>query len=223
VLQADLMLNDVVQAPPEQQREFATTAMQAAERALRRRPDDVAAGSLQAIALALMGKPKEARTLSDHLLQQSPADWRARAGRSELESIVGDDFEALRWLRPAVESNPMPYLRARQTLLIERIYQRIRTELADHQWATARRDCERLIEIAPEEIEARTTRVDTFTLEGDLPHALEECRKLYGERPHDRAIVQRLASLYDRLGQPQEALEFKRILLSLPNERTPPR
>jgi tetratricopeptide (TPR) repeat protein len=220
---AQLVLSHVRSLPPERARDAASAALQASERALLRRPDDVAAATLKCLALALMARLDDARALSDRLLALHPEDWRTRACRAELESLAGDDLVALPWLRAAVEAHPVPFLRARQTDLIDRIYEQIRVDLADRRWESARLRCERLAAIAPEELEARTTWVDTFTLAGDLPRALEACRKLYGERPHERAIVQRLASLYERLGQAAEANEFRRILLTLPDERAAPR
>ena len=55
--------------------------------------------------------------------------------------------------------------------------------------------CEKLAEIAPEEITARLTAADTWRLAGDLPQAIRAVQALYDERPHDREVIQRLASL----------------------------
>ncbi len=223
VARGELFLREIGYAEPSQQRDFATAAYESAERALLRRSDDVAAFTLKSLALALMGRLDDARSLNDELLRAHPDDWRARACRAELESLAGDDLGALRWLRAAVEARRTPFLRAQYSALVDRIYDAIRADLADRRFEAARRRCERLVDLAPEEQDARFIRVDTFLLAGELPTALAEARKLYAEFPRDRRAVQRLASLYQQLGQPDEARDFQRVLLSLPEESGPRR
>lgn len=205
-------------APPGAQVGFATEALHAAQRALRRRPDHPAAEALTCLSLALLGKLDEARARSDEMLARIPDDWLARATRAELESLAGDDFAALRWLRAALAVEPSPRLRAGCTALIDRIYERIRIDLADRRFEDVRHACARLLEVAPEEIEARTTLIDTHTLAGDLPRALDLLLALHAERPRDAGVVRRLASLFERMGQEAEMRHFRRLLLELGGE-----
>jgi predicted Zn-dependent protease len=162
------------------------------------------------------GRLDDARKVSDRLLELHPDDWRALVARAEVEAAAGDELAALRWLRSAVQRQPDEMLRARYTRLLDHIYEQVRTDLADRRYAEARALCQKIAEIAPEEITARLTAADTYRLAGDLPHAIAAIEALYAERPHDRAVVQRLASLLDMVGDPQRAAYFKKLLLELP-------
>jgi tetratricopeptide (TPR) repeat protein len=223
IAKGERLLRQIGFVPPPYQRDFAGTALETAQHALLRRPGDVAATTLQCVALALLGKLDEARERSDRLLREQPGDWRARASRAEIEALAGDDLAALSWLRSAVDARPTPWLRGRYVALVDRVYATIQEELAERRWDAARRRCERLVAIAPEELDARCIRVDTYLLAGELPAALAEARALEREFPHDRRVVQRLAALYQRLGQEAEAREMQRRLLSLPEAVERPR
>jgi Flp pilus assembly protein TadD len=92
----------------------------------------------------------------------------------------------------------------------------VRVDLADRRYADARVFCLGLAEVAPEEVRARLTVADTFRLAGDFPRAIEVMQRLYAERPRDREVVQRLASLLERVGDARQAQELAKRLRELP-------
>jgi len=216
VLDGEWLLRELAWVPAARRREVATDAVVSAQLALRRRPGDAGATALLAIANAVLGRLDEARRDSDHLLELHPDDWRSLVSRAEIEAVAGDDVAALRWLRSSLQRRPDDLLRARYAALLDRIYEGIRNDLADRRYAEVRARCDQIVAIAPEEIAARLIAADTFRLAGDLPQAIRAVEALYAERPHDREVIQRLASLLDKVGDASRAAWFKRLLLELP-------
>jgi tetratricopeptide (TPR) repeat protein len=216
VLAGEWLLRELAWVPPARARKLAADAVVSAELALRRRPDDPAAQALFAVANAVLGRLDEARRDSDRLLLRHPDDWRAQVARAEIEAVAGDEIAALRWLRGALQRHPDDLLRARYTALLDRIYERIRGDLADRRYAEVRARCEQIVAVAPEETTALLTGADTWRLAGDLPQAIRAFEAIYAERPHDRDVIQRLASVYDKVGDAGKAAYYKRLLLELP-------
>lgn len=222
VLAGEWLLRELAWVPPARARELAADAVVSAQLALRRRPDDPAAQALLAVANAVLGRLDEARRDSDRLLLRHPEDWRAQVARAEIESLAGDEIAALRWLRGALQHHADDLLRARYAALLDRIYERIRGDLAERRYAVVRARCEQIVAVAPEETTALLTAADTWRLAGDLPQAIRSCEAIYAEKPHDREVVQRLASLYDKVGDAGKAAYFRRLLLELPEAEKGP-
>lgn len=200
---------------PEQGLAFADEALALVERAKRLRPGDPAVLTLEVLALALRARLDDAREVSDRLLEAFPDDWRSRVARAELEAIAGDRVAALRWMRSAVAASDLPALRVQLARLLDEIYRELRVALADRRWEEARSLCERLVAIAPEEMAAREAYIDTFTLAGQLTQALAAAEELFAAAPRSANVVQRLASLHERLGHGDEARRFQLLLREL--------
>ncbi len=215
LLRGQLFLAESQLAPPAEALQFADAALDLVERSKRLRPGDPAVLTLEVLALALRARLDEARAASDRLLEGFPDDWRARVARAELEAIAGDSCAALRWMRSAVAASDLPALRASLARSLDAVYRELRVALADRRWEEARRLCERLIEVAPEEMAAREAYIDTFTLAGQLTQALAAAEELFAAAPRSANVVQRLASLHERLGHPDEARRFQQLLREL--------
>jgi tetratricopeptide (TPR) repeat protein len=205
-------------AKAESARAFAEQALQVVARAEALRPGDPAVRSLEVLALAIEARLEEARAASDALLAAWPDDWRARASRAEVEAIAGDSVAALRWMRSAVAAAPLPHLRESAALLLDDLYAQLRTLLADRRWEGARKLAQQIAEVAPEELPAREAYVDTFTLAGQFTQALAATEELLATWPRAPSVVQRMASLHERLGHADEAARWKARLRELQRE-----
>ncbi len=146
----------------------------ALEAALRRDPNDLAAGEARGYALGIQGQRTESLAAFEAILVRAPDRELALVGAAAMAEASGQTEAALGYLRRAAAANPWApeYRRGLVLLLVKK-----------EAWDEARPQCEAWVRLDPLNAEARGTRVACLLAAGDMEEARAEFARVEALAP----------------------------------------
>jgi hypothetical protein len=151
------------------------------EAAVRRDPDDFAAGEARGAALALPGRTAEALAACEAVLARAPGRELALAGAAANAEALGRTDAALGYYRRAAAANPWApdYRRGLALLLVKK-----------GAWDEARPECDAWVRLDPMSAEARAARLSCLLAAGDKDEARAEFARIEALAPDNLPELQ---------------------------------
>jgi Tetratricopeptide repeat/Cytochrome c554 and c-prime len=142
--------------------------------AVRRDPDDAAAGEARGFALVRQGRPAEALAAFEAVLARAPGREAALAGAASTAEALGRTEAAVGYWRRTVAADPwVPDSRRSLALLL----------IKKEAWDEARAECEAWVRLDPMSAEARAARVSCLLAAGDKEEARAEFARVEALAP----------------------------------------
>lgn len=160
------------------------------------------------------GDWKKAEELLNSAIQSCPVDPEARRRYAEALWHRGDAAAAMGQLEEAARLSPdKPELAIR----MGEIY------LALDRWENARRAADQALAVDRQNSAAWSLRARAARGAGDLRQAMVDFQRALGYQPNDPVVLEQLAELYRRMGQPERALTALQTLIDTypPGEEPP--
>jgi tetratricopeptide (TPR) repeat protein len=171
--------------------------------------------SSQGMAAMERGEWQKAEQLLGSAIKTCPVDPEARRRYAEALWHRGDAAAAMGQLEEAARLSPdKPELAIR----MGEIY------LALDRWENARRAADQAIAVDRHNPAAWSLRARAAQGAGDLRQAMADFQRALGDQPNNPVVLEQLAELYRRMGQPERALTALQTLIdSYPPGEEPPR
>lgn len=189
--------------------EWVGKAQAASEAALAADPDLVAAMLLRARALLRQGLLRDAEEDCEAALRDHPGHVPALVLRGEIAWQLRDVPDALRWLRSARNQPGQHEGQRMYQQVLDQLKGEIERALLADDSRTARRLCDWILQVAPENLDVRVARARTYDLDGKPDLAIQELEKVIQEAPLDGTALQALIVLHERLGNVEEARKYR--------------
>lgn len=146
--------------------------------------------------LLRLERDNEAETALRQALKLNQDDVVAARLLADVRLRAGDAHEALELARQATEANEAPV----SAWLVRALAERANDDLAG-----AKISLERVLRTDPDNISALVERSDLQLKAGNYESAIADLKRAYQLQPDDKQIASRLASAYDKAGDPVEA------------------
>ena len=166
----------------------------------------------RALALAQKGDFRSAEPLLLTAVEREPDELRLIQALAKGYLTQNEDAKAIPFLSRWIELRPT----VREPLELRLAIYRGR-ELHELAWA----DCQRLLEIAPDDLDYHTRAASLLFALGKLPEAETACRYVWKHRPNDRPIQRLLSEILRAEKQFSEAESIlKQLVSEQPNDFT---
>jgi tetratricopeptide (TPR) repeat protein len=171
--------------------------------------------SSQGMAAIERGEWQKAEELLSSAIKSCPVDTEARRRYAEALWHRGDAAAAMGQLEEAARISPE---RPELAIRMGEIY------LALDHWDNARRAADQALAVDCRNAAAWSLRARAAQGAGDLRQAMADFQRALGYQPNDPVVLQEVAELYRRMGQPERALTtLQRLIDSYPPGEEPPR
>ena len=171
--------------------------------------------SSQGMAAIERGEWQKAEELLGAAIKSCPVDAEARRRYAEALWHRGDTAAAMGQLEEAARLSPD---RPELAIRMGEIY------LALDRWENARRAADQALAVDCRNAAAWSLRARAAQGAGDLRQAMADFQRAIGYQPNDPVVLEQLAELYRKMGQPERALTaLQRLIDSYTPGEEPPR